>query len=127
MAKRRRLRKRKLRSDGKPDEEELMAIVTAIREEIDPERIVLFGSGARGELSAKSDIDLMVVKAGCHRLGTRQRIYEALPVGRSRPVDVLVARPEDIKTYRDAPWSAIYSATREGKEVYARKAAATRA
>ena len=59
---------------------------------------MLFGSGARGELTAKSDIDLMVVKRGCHRLCTEQRIYEALPMGRSRPVDVLVARPEDVGT-----------------------------
>ena len=32
-----------------------------------PERIVLFGSAARGEMGRHSDVDLLVVKRGAHR------------------------------------------------------------
>ena len=31
----------------------------------DPEKIILFGSAARGELGPDSDLDLLVVKSGC--------------------------------------------------------------
>ena len=33
----------------------------------DPEKIILFGSAARGELGPDSDLDLLVVKSEVHR------------------------------------------------------------
>ena len=33
----------------------------------DPEKIILFGPAARGELGPDSDLDLLVVKSGVHR------------------------------------------------------------
>jgi len=32
-----------------------------------PEKIIFFGSAARGEMGANSDVDLLVEKAGLHR------------------------------------------------------------
>ena len=74
---------------GQPDEAELQAIVSAIRRTVDPERIVLFGSAARGQMRPDSDIDLMVVKADCRRRATAARIYGELP-RRERAVDIMV-------------------------------------
>lgn len=42
-------------------EEELQRFVGILRREIDPERIILFGSAAAGEIHEWSDIDLVII------------------------------------------------------------------
>lgn len=49
------------RGGGEPDRELLDEAIDTIRRHCEPIRIVLFGSGARGELRDDSDIDLLVV------------------------------------------------------------------
>jgi hypothetical protein len=44
------------------DEETLNLIVTGIQEAINSQKIILFGSWARGEDSPHSDIDLLIIK-----------------------------------------------------------------
>ena len=47
-------------------EEELHRLVEILRREVDPERIILFGSLATGEIGPWSDIDLeLISKPGC--------------------------------------------------------------
>ena len=43
-----------------------------------PERIILFGSAARGGMGPHSDFDLLIVKEGAHRRNLAGRIYENL-------------------------------------------------
>jgi predicted nucleotidyltransferase len=45
-------------------EEVLSDMVQAIVREVDPERIYLFGSRARGDARADSDMDLLIVESG---------------------------------------------------------------
>ena len=45
-------------------EETLQEIVRRIVETAQPERIILFGSAARGEMGSHSDVDLLVIKRG---------------------------------------------------------------
>jgi uncharacterized protein len=63
-----------------------------------PEKIILFGSGVRGELKPNSDIDLLIIKSGVHRRKLAQAIYRQL-YGVGYPVDVIVVTPEDIRQY----------------------------
>ena len=86
----------------------------------DPEKIILFGSAARGELGPDSDLDLLVVKSGVHRRKLAQSIYEKL-LGIGCPVDVVVVTPEDIEKYGDAIGLILDPALREGKVIYERK------
>ena len=84
-----------------------------------PLRIILFGSTARGDGSAGSDIDiLVVVPDGVHRRKTAQDIYLAL-LGFGAPVDVVVATVSDIEKYGDSPGLIYREAIREGKVLYA--------
>ena len=85
----------------------------------DPERIVLFGSAARGEMGPDSDLDLLVVKSGAHRRRLAQDIYRAL-VGVGQPVDVVVVTPDDLVRYVD--YLILRSALGEGRVVYERPA-----
>lgn len=84
-----------------------------------PEKIILFGSAARGKMGASSDLDLLVVKSGAHRRRLAQAIYRNL-VGVGQAVDVVVVTPEDIERYQDAFALVIEPALREGRVVYAR-------
>jgi predicted nucleotidyltransferase len=101
-----------------PAPEMLAEVVRRVVEVASPERIILFGSAARGQAGADSDLDLLVVKAGVtHRRRLAQQIYSCL-VGLDVPVDVLVVTPDDIETFRDKVGTIIGPALREGLEVY---------
>ena len=83
-----------------------------------PERIVLFGSAARGTMGPNSDVDLLIVKGGrFHRGRLTEAIYRGMR-GAEAAVDVVVATPEEIEQYRDDPYLIVASALREGKVVY---------
>ena len=47
---------------GKPDPAVLADIVERVVRASEPEKIVMFGSAARGEMGPNSDIDLLVIK-----------------------------------------------------------------
>jgi uncharacterized protein len=84
-----------------------------------PDRIILFGSAARGEARPDSDLDLLVIAAGeVHRGQLTEEIYAGL-IGAGRSVDVVVVTPDDVARYRDSPALVIATALREGVEVYA--------
>ena len=83
-----------------------------------PERIILFGSAARGDAGPDSDLDLLVVKSGVHRRHLAQEIYRGL-FGIPVPVNVIVVRPEDVRAFQGKVGTIIDPALREGREVYA--------
>ena len=73
------------------DSTTVQAIAQLIAERFDPEQIILFGSHARGEVGAHSDVDLLVVlrtDAEWPQLGNpiRRAIAERFVL----PVDVVV-------------------------------------
>ena len=92
-------------------------IVESIVDAVAPEKIILFGSAARGEMTSSSDLDLLVVKDKCHRRKTAARIYRTLPRPRP-PVDVVVAWPDDLRRHKDSHWLVIAPALREGRTIY---------
>jgi predicted nucleotidyltransferase len=99
-------------------------IVKAVIEASDPERIILFGSAARGEVSPDSDIDLLVVERensfeGGSRCAESSRIRRALwrfPV----PIDILLFTPEEIDRWKDSTNHIIARSMREGRILYDR-------
>ncbi len=97
----------------------LNEIVRRIVAVAQPDRIILFGSAARGDVDADSDLDLLVIKAGVpHRGRMAEEIYMSL-FGIPLAVDIVVVTPEDIERYRDSVATVIRPALREGREVYA--------
>lgn len=99
-------------------EEVLEEIIRRIVRVASPERIILFGSAARGAIGPHSDLDLLVIKSGEFDYGRLVGdIYVNLH-GVGQAVDVIVATPEDVERYRDVPYLVIASALREGREVY---------
>ena len=107
--------------DGRPDPRHLKALVRAIVSTAAPERIILFGSAARGEMHADSDIDLLVVKRNCRTLATAAAIYGNLPVG-AVEADITVMRPEQLDANARCPGTFVPRALAEGKTIYAKTA-----
>jgi HEPN domain-containing protein/predicted nucleotidyltransferase len=105
------------RKNGRPDPKVLDEIVQNIVEAAQPDKIILFGSAARGEMGPNSDIDLLVIKSGKfnHDRLTRD-IYRNLTCAVG--VDALVVTPEVLEQYGDSPYLVYYPALREGKVIY---------
>ena len=104
-------------ASGVLDPSILDGIIRRIVEAVQPERIILFGSAARGEMNRHSDVDLLVVKDNTHRGHLTKRIYKSLR-GAGAPVDVVVATPADVKRYKDSHALVIKPALQEGRVVY---------
>lgn len=84
-----------------------------------PERIILFGSAARGDMGPNSDIDLLVIKSGEFDRGRlTERIYLNLH-GAGAAVDVIVVTPQEVKRHRHTHCLVIAPALAEGRVVYA--------
>ncbi len=99
-------------------EEVLQEIIHRIVKVARPERIILFGSAARGEMKPNSDLDLLVIKSGeFDQSRLVGEIYVNL-IGVGHAVDVILTTPEQVDRYRNAHSLIIAPALREGKEVY---------
>jgi predicted nucleotidyltransferase len=84
------------------------------------EMVVLFGSYARNEATADSDVDLLVVMpVGSYKRELRRQIYRALD-DRVLPLDVIVVTPEQVARQRSQVGTIVYPALRDGRVLYQR-------
>lgn len=97
-------------------------MIQRIVERFDPDRIILFGSRARGTAAPDSDVDLLVILPvlGSKRMMAAQ-IDRALS-DRRLPLDVIVATPEQFERERHQIGSLMHDAAREGLLVHERAA-----
>ena len=106
------------------DAASLDRMARAIVDEADPEQVILFGSRARGNATAESDVDLIVVEAepfgdGRSRRAEEARLYRAL-AGFEAEVDVLVYCRDEVDYWRDSLNHVLARALREGRVLYER-------
>jgi predicted nucleotidyltransferase len=103
-------------------ESAIQQAVDRIVKRFHPDRIILFGSRARGQGGPDSDADLLVVMAvdGSKRQQAVQidLALEGIPI----PIDLVVVTPEEVEKYRDVTGTIIREAVREGKVLYERAA-----
>jgi predicted nucleotidyltransferase len=85
-----------------------------------PSRVILFGSHARGDADAGSDIDLMVIDAVVDNPALESaRLYRAVGwVGVG--VDILVYSDQEFARRSTVPGTVLHQALTEGKVVYER-------
>ena len=103
---------------NEPDRQVLDDMVRRIIDAVNPRRIILFGSAARGAMSVDSDLDVLVVMPdGTHRRRTAQTVYRSLK-GLGFAKDIVVVTESDIRNYGENPSLVIYPALRQGKDLY---------
>jgi len=100
-------------------EAELLALIRdRIVDAYQPVRLVLFGSRARGDAPADSDVDLLVVLPSVsdkRRLAVElRRLLRDLPVGK----DIVVTTPDEIAARGGIVGSLLRSALREGRVLF---------
>jgi predicted nucleotidyltransferase len=98
----------------------LREIVSRILEAGSPHKIVLFGSRARGEARADSDLDLLIVEESALPRYKRSARYLRALTGLFPAKDVVVWTPEEIAAWAEVPHAFSTMALREGKVLYAR-------
>ena len=100
--------------------EQIQKMVDRIIERFHPERIILFGSHARGNAGADSDVDLLVVMPV---KGSKRE--KAVEIGVALhdfriPKDVIVVTPDEFAWRKETVGTVERPANREGKVLYAR-------
>ena len=95
----------------------LAEVIRRIVEVADPEKIILFGSAARGDMTRHSDLDLLIIKEGGDALDLMGRIYMRLH-GVGTAVDALVVAPEDVERYKNSHALVFRPALQEGRVIY---------
>jgi len=99
---------------------QIREMVDRIVRQFKPERVILFGSRARGEGAPDSDVDLLVVmQVRGSRRRARLAIRRALHDIRV-PKDIVVTTPEDFEWRKEIAGTIERPAAREGEVLYAR-------
>ncbi len=92
-----------------------------IIESFQPEKIILFGSQARGDASAHSDIDLLVIfqEIGSHhqQAVAIRRILSDFPIAN----DIVVTTTQEVNEYGHLVGTVLRPALKEGKILYERQ------
>lgn len=104
------------------DEVTLEEIVRRLVEAVDPDRIIMFGSRARGDARPDSDLDLLIVKDSAE-----PRHRRAIPAylslrGLAIPTDIIWRTSAEIAEWSQVPNHVTTRAMREGKVLYERAA-----
>ena len=86
-----------------------------------PEKIILFGSRARGDDRPDSDIDILVIQESAEPGYRRDAALYLALAGLNAPVDVITYTPEEISDWSAVPQAFITTVVREGKVVYENK------
>jgi len=100
------------------DEKMIKKIVERILAVAQPDRVILFGSAATGEMTRDSDIDLLIVEP---QINDRQkeyvRIRRALG-GIKYPFDILLITTQWFEESKDVIGGIAYPANKYGKVIY---------
>jgi len=101
-------------------ERAIREMVRRIVRQFHPERVILFGSHARGEAGPDSDVDLLVVMPV---KGSRRE--KAIEIGVALhdiqvPKDIIVTTPEEFEWRKQVVGTIERPAAREGKVLYSR-------
>ncbi len=107
-------------SSSRSVEETIDRMTRRIVRKFHPEKVILFGSHARGKAGADSDVDLLVVMPV---RGSRRAVEVAIGVALHDfgiPKDIVVTTPEDLEWRKEIPGTIERPAVLEGKVLYAR-------
>ena len=99
-------------------QKEIQSITEQLIYKYHPVKIILFGSAARGEFGADSDLDFLIIKDDVPHLGIeRMRELDRL-IERKIASDMLVYRPEEFEKRLMMGDPFLKAVLKEGKVLY---------
>jgi len=99
-------------------QEKINEAINRIVKNINPEKIILFGSYASGNPSEDSDLDILVIKEMKMARYKRSREVKKYLRGIKIPIDVIVYTKKEIKEWEDTKTAFIKQAIKQGKLLY---------
>ena len=96
-------------------------ITSIIVQEFHPQKLILFGSRARGEAQENSDYDLLIIAPSSEVRWKRTIPVYRLLAGLGVAKEVLWWTPEEIEEWRTAKSHPVSRALREGRVLYERR------
>ena len=94
------------------------SITAQLIEKYQPEKIILFGSAARGDATPGSDVDLLIIKRDTPHYGADRIMEVSRLIERDVPVDFLVYRPEEFEKRLKMGDPFIELVMKEGRVLY---------
>ena len=101
-------------------EELIEHVVRTIAERFQPERIILFGSHARGEAGPDSDLDLFIEMETSSSPPERAIAIRSAFGIYTWPMDLLVYTPQEVQRLKNVAGTLLSVIEREGKLLYER-------
>lgn len=102
------------------DQQSLQSAIQKLAEAFHPERIILFGSQARGDANDRSDVDLLVI---ADIRGNRRSMMVAMDRalrGSGFARDIVILTPDEFERDKNIPGTIARPAWKKGKVLYAR-------
>lgn len=97
---------------------EVEKIVKQIIKKYKPEKIIIFGSFVKGNITKDSDVDFLIIKKDVPYYGIERIRNLSKLIERKIPCDFLIYKPEEIKNRVELGDPFIKSILEEGKIVY---------
>ena len=97
---------------------EIQNITKQIIEKYKPEKIILFGSAARGAMGLDSDADFLIIKKDTPFYGADRIRGLSGMIERNIPLDLLVYKPEEFEKRLELGDPFLKAVLKEGKDLY---------
>lgn len=99
-------------------EQEIEAVIEWIVRRLRPQKVILFGSYAKGVATFKSDLDLFIIQETV--LPFIKRAEAVTPLLATVPVrvDIHIYTPEEVESHRQEPFSFVNSVLASGRTLY---------
>jgi predicted nucleotidyltransferase len=99
-------------------QKEIESIAAQIIEKYSPEKIILFGSAARGDFSADSDADFLIIKKETPLYGADRIMELSRVIDRNIALDLFVYRPSEFEERLKMGDPFLKAVLKEGKVLY---------
>jgi len=97
---------------------EIDTLIRRIVARIQPQKVMIFGSYAKGTATIKSDLDVFVIKDTMLPMAIRAEDLKPMLSQTLIPVDVRIYTPDEVEEYGGEPFSFVNSVLRTGKTVF---------
>ncbi|MES2794805.1 MAG: nucleotidyltransferase domain-containing protein [Bacteroidota bacterium] len=102
------------------DKKKISEIISKLVSGYNPDKIILFGSYARGKANENSDLDLFVIKDSDLTRPERTMQARKLLFGSMVPIDLIVYTPKEVNDSKNNKYSFVNEVLSSGKTLYER-------